>query len=83
MESVTHDPDVYARHHEGLMHWMELILRAAGINLAYVKLSTQEAYVPPYYHSSTTILMVMPDPAVPKFPGEMVSSTSFNLVAAI
>jgi len=83
MESVTHDPKVYARHHEGLMRWMECVLRAAGINQAYVKLSAQEAHVPPYYHSSTVILVVMPDPAVPEFPGEMLSSTSFNLAAAI
>ena len=39
MESVTHDLEVYARNHEGLVRWMERILRAAGINQAYVKLS--------------------------------------------
>ena len=40
MESVTHDPEVYARHREGLVCWMECVLRGAGINQAYVKLST-------------------------------------------
>ena len=83
MESVTHDPEVYARHREGLMCWMECVLRGAGINQAYVKLSAQEAHIPPLYRSTTTILVVMPDPVVPEFPGEMVSSTSFNLAAAI
>ena len=66
MESMTHDPEVYARHHEGLVRWMERVLRAAGINQAYVKLSAQEAHVPPLYRSSTAILMVMLDPAVPR-----------------
>jgi len=51
MESVTHDLEVYARHHEGLVRWMERVLRAAGISQAYIKMSTQEAHVPPYYHS--------------------------------
>ena len=83
MESVTHDPEMYVRHHEGLVRWMECVLRAAGINQAHVKLSSQEAHVPPLYRSSTAILVVMPDPTVPEFPGEMVSSTSFNLAAAI
>ena len=83
MESVTHDPEMYVRHHEGLVRWMECVLRAAGINQAYVKLSAQEAHVPPYYLNSTVILVVMPDPAVPEFPGVMVSITSFNLAAAI
>ena len=83
MESVTHDPEMYVRHHEGLVRWMECVLRAAGINQAHVKLSSQEAHVPPLYRSSTAILVVMPNPAVPEFPGEMVSSTSFNLAAAI
>ena len=83
MESVTHDPEMYVQHHEGLVRWMECVLRAAGINQAHVKLSAQEAHVPSLYHSSTAILVVMPDPAVPEFPGEMVSSTSFNLAAAI
>ena len=68
MESVTHDPNVYAQHHEGLVRWMERVLRAAGINQAYVKLSAQETHVPPLYRSSTAILVVMPDPAVLEFP---------------
>ena len=34
MESVTHDPEVYAHHHEGFVRWMERVLRAAGINQA-------------------------------------------------
>jgi len=80
---VTHDPEMYVRHYEGLVHWMECILQAASINQACVKLSAQEAHVPPLYHSLTAILVVMPDPAVLGFPGEMVSSTSFNLAAAI
>ena len=83
MESVTHGPEMYVRHQEGLVRWMECVLRAASINQAYVKLSALEAHVPPLYRSSTSILVVMPDPAVPEFPGEMVSSTSFNLTAAI
>ena len=83
MESVTHDPEMYVRHHEGLVRWMECVLRAAGINQAYVKLSAQEAHVPPLYRSSTAILVVMPDPAVPEFPGDMVSSIIFNLATAI
>ena len=83
MESVTHDPEMYVRHHEGLVRWMECVLRVAGINQAYVKLSALEAHVPPLYHSSTSILVVMPDPTVPGFPGEMVFSTSFNLADAI
>ena len=77
MESTTHDPETYAHHREGLVCWLECVLRGAGINQAYIKLSTHEAHVPPYYHSSTAILVVMPDPAVPNFPGEMVSRTSF------
>ena len=83
MESVTHDPEMYVRLHEGLVRWMECVLRIAGINQACVKLSAQEAHVSPLYHSSTAILVVMPDPAVLEFPGQMVSSTSFNLAAAI
>ena len=46
---------------------MERVLRVAGINQAYIKLSTQEVHVPPYYHSLTAILLVMPDPAVSEF----------------
>jgi hypothetical protein len=38
MESVTHDSEVYAHHHEGLVCWMERVLQAAGISQAYVKL---------------------------------------------
>jgi hypothetical protein len=36
-----------------------------------------------YYCCSTTVLVVMPDPAVPDFPGEMVSSSNLRLPAAI
>jgi hypothetical protein len=30
MESVTHDPEVYARHHEELVRWMELVQPASA-----------------------------------------------------
>jgi hypothetical protein len=72
MESVNHDPELYAEYHQrGVLKWFERVVEHIGIDLNCVKLSLKSTTAPPYYSKIAT-LIVLPDPAVPDFEGKMV-----------
>jgi hypothetical protein len=74
MESVTHDPELYAEYHQrGVLKWFERVVEHIGIDLAYVKLSLKSTTAP-QYNSKIATLVVLPDPVVPDFEGKMVYS---------
>jgi hypothetical protein len=74
MESVSKDPELYAQYHQrGVFKWFERVVEHIGINLTCVKISLKTTSAHPY-HSKTTTLVVMLDPAVPDFEGKMVYS---------
>jgi hypothetical protein len=75
MMGVTHKPETYALHHQGLVVWLERVLWIIG--------SMRVTGSPPHYCCSTVKLVVMPDPAVPDFPGEMVFSSGILVTTAI
>ena len=83
LEKVTHEPETYARHRQDLVLEMERVLRTAGISQERVKLSTQEKEIYPYYISRTAVLVVLPDPGMPEFPGEMVTCSGLLLATAV
>jgi hypothetical protein len=74
MESVNHDPELYAEYHQrGVLKWFERVVEHIGINLSCIKLSLKSTTALPY-HSKIATLVVLPDPAVPDFEGKMVYS---------
>jgi len=83
LEKVTHEPETYARHRQDLVLEMERVLQTTDISQERVKLSTKEKEIYPYYISRTAVLVVMPDPGTPKFPGEMVSYSGLLLATAV
>jgi hypothetical protein len=83
MMGVTHEPETYACHRQGLVVWMERVLWITGFSMSSVKLSTRVTRSSPHYCCSTVKLVVMPDPAVPDFPGDMVFSSCILLTTAI
>jgi len=83
LEKVTHEPETYAQHRQDLVLEMERVLRTTDISQERVKLSTKEKEIYPYYISRTAVLVVMPDPGTPKFPGEMVSYSGLLLATAV
>jgi hypothetical protein len=80
---VTHEPETYARHHQGLVVWLERVLWITGFSMNSVKLSTRVTRSSPHYCCSTVKLVVMPDPAVPNFPGEIIFSSGILLTTVI
>ena len=83
LEKVTHEPETYARQLQDLVLEMEHVLRTADICQEHVNLSTKEKEIYPYYISRTAILVVMPDPGMPKFLGEMVTCSGLLLATAV
>jgi hypothetical protein len=83
LEKVTHEPETYAQHHQDLVLKMERVLWIADISQERVKLSTQEKEIYQYYISRTAVLVVMPDPRTPEFPGEIVSYSGLLLATAV
>jgi len=82
LDKVTHELEMYARHRQDLVLEMERVLRTADICQDRIKLSTKEK-IYPYYISRTAILVVMPDPGTPEFPGEMVTCSGLLLATAV
>jgi hypothetical protein len=62
---------------------VEAYLRIAGIAQSRVKFSTQNNDVRPHYVGSTVKLVVMLDPAIPDFSGEIVTSTTIHLLTTV
>jgi hypothetical protein len=83
MMSVTHDPETYTRHRQGLVVWLERVLWITGFSQNCIQLSTRVTGSSPRYSCSTVKLVVLPDPAVPGFPREMVFSSGILLSTAI
>ena len=84
LEKEIHEPEMYAHHRQGLVVMMErCVLQIAGINLNHDKHSTQEIEIPQYYISRTAVLVVMPNPGMPEFLGEITSNTGFLLAMTI
>jgi hypothetical protein len=83
MMSVTHEPETYACHHQRLVVWLERVLWITGFSRNCIKLSMRVMGSSPHYCCSMVKLVVMPDPAVPDFPGEMVFSLGILLTTAI
>ena len=83
LEKVTHEPETYARQRQDLVLEMERVLRIADICPERVKLSTKEKEIYPYYISRIATLVVMPDPGMPEFPGEMVTYSGLLLATAV
>ena len=83
LEKVTHEPETYARQRQDLVLKMERVLRTTDICPERVKLSTKEKEIYPYYISRTAILVVMPDPGMTEFPGEMVTCSGLLLATAV
>ena len=84
MEKEIHEPEMYAHRRQGLVVMMErCVLQIAGINLNHDKHSTQEIEIPQYYISRTAVLVVMLDPGMPEFLGEITSITGFLLATTI
>jgi hypothetical protein len=83
MMGVTHEPETYARHRQGLVAWLERILWITGFSQNCIKLSTRMMGSSPHYCCSMVKLVVMPDLAVLDFSGEMVFSSGILLTTAI
>jgi hypothetical protein len=83
MVNVTHELETYARHRQGLVVWLEHVLWITDFSQDCIKLSTWGMEFPPHYCCSTVKLVVMLDPVVPDFPGEMVFSSGILLTIAI
>jgi hypothetical protein len=83
MMNVTHEPETYAHHHQGLVVWLERVLWIIGFSQNCINLSIQVTGSPPHYCCSTVKLVVMPDPILPNFLGEMVFSSGILLPTAI
>jgi hypothetical protein len=64
MMGVTHEPETYARHRQGLVVWLERVLWITGFSMNSVKLSTRVTRSSLHYCCSTVKLVVMPDLAV-------------------
>jgi hypothetical protein len=83
MESVSHDPELYAQYHQrGVLKWLERVVEHIGNNLTCVKLSLKMTSAHPY-HSKTATLVVVLDPVVPDFEGKMVCSSSLLTEMAV
>ena len=83
LEKVIHEPWTYASHRRGLIPVMEHVLQKAGINQSRVKLSSQEVKLHSYFTSYTVVQVVMPDPEMPGFPGEVIICSGVLLATAI
>jgi hypothetical protein len=83
MGSVTHDPKTYAQYHQrGILKWLKRVVEYISINQTCIKLSLRMITAHPYY-CKTAMLVVMPDPAVPDFEGEMVYSSGMLTETAV
>jgi hypothetical protein len=83
VESVSHDPELYAQYHQrGVLKWLERVVEHIGNNLTCVKLSLKMTSAHPY-HSKTATLVVVLDPVVPDFEGKMVCSSSLLTEMAV
>jgi hypothetical protein len=83
MMSVTHEPETYARHRQGLVVWLGHVLWIIGFSQNCITISTQVTESSPHYCYSTVKLVIMPNPAVLDFPREMVFSLCILLTTSI
>ena len=81
-EFLIHDEEAYQLHRTRALCWFERVLKQTDINQDRIKLAVQKEDVR-LYHSYTTFLVLMPDPATPGSTGLSAEGTSTTATVSV